>query len=113
MCRATLRATPVKRFTVAASSIFSSGVRGTPFWAKTLKRVPEFPYAHEGVSIHCARKACFTAVKSDTSITSFLSNGLFEMEDLFEQDERLVGTSPAEPGEELGHLGLPAGVDLG
>ena len=41
--------------TCAASASFSYGSRGTPAWAKTLKRVPEFPYAHDGVSIACAR----------------------------------------------------------
>ena len=36
-------------------------VRGTPFWAKTLKRVPELPNAHDGSSIRWARSAATTA----------------------------------------------------
>ncbi len=48
-----LGATPVKRWTWAASSAFSHGVRGTPGWPNTLNRVPVFPNAHEGSSISC------------------------------------------------------------
>jgi len=51
MWSATVGATPVKRWTWAASAIFSYGSRGTPFWAKTLKRVPELPNAHDGSSM--------------------------------------------------------------
>ena len=36
-------------------------VRGTPFWAKTLNRVPELPKAQEGSSIRWARSAATTA----------------------------------------------------
>jgi hypothetical protein len=64
MCRATLGATPVYRWTVAASAIFSSGVRGTPCWAKTLNRVPELPNAHDGVSMRWAASARLTAAWS-------------------------------------------------
>src|SRR5690349_55302 len=65
MCRATVGATPVKAWTWAASSSFSCGVRGTPGWAKTLKRVPELPYAHDGVSTAWVLRAAFTAERSD------------------------------------------------
>ena len=64
MCSATLGATPVKRCTAAASSTFSYALRGTPGCANTLNRVPEFPYAHDGVSIRCPRSADFTAPPS-------------------------------------------------
>src|SRR4051794_39468575 len=64
MCRATVGATPVNSCTFAASSSFSCGVRGTPCWANTLKRVPEFPYAHDGVSTAWVLRADFTAASS-------------------------------------------------
>src|SRR5262245_40995420 len=57
MCNATVGAAPVSRCTIAASSIFSYGVRGTPSWANTLNRVPEFAYAHDAVSTACCRSA--------------------------------------------------------
>src|SRR6201999_2815982 len=60
MCRATLGATPVNRCTWAASSIFSSGVRGTPGCANTLNLVPVLANAHDGNSICCAFSAAFT-----------------------------------------------------
>src|SRR6187397_3742585 len=61
MCSATVGAMPVKRWTWAASATFSYGSRGTPFWAKTLKRVPELPKAHDGSSIRWARNDATTA----------------------------------------------------
>src|SRR6188508_931173 len=61
MWRATVGAIPVKRWTCAASATFSYGSRGTPFWAKTLKRVPELPKAHDGSSIRWARNDATTA----------------------------------------------------
>src|SRR5258708_35223123 len=61
MWSATVGATPVYRWTSAASAIFSCGVRGTPFWAKTLNRVPEFPKAHDGSSIRWFLSAASTA----------------------------------------------------
>src|SRR5438876_11508439 len=61
MCSATLGATPVNRWTWAASATFSYGVRGTPFWVNTLNLVPELPKAHDGSSIRCARSAATTA----------------------------------------------------
>src|SRR5690606_17034756 len=67
MCRATLGATPVNSCTLAASSSFSCGERGTPCCANTLKRVPEFPYAHDGVSTTCVLIAAFAAASSVTS----------------------------------------------
>ncbi len=60
-------AAPVNSCTFAASSSFSWGVRGTPGRAKTLKRVPEFPYAHEGVSMDWDVRAAFTVAGSVTS----------------------------------------------
>src|SRR5919106_5211589 len=60
MCNATVGAAPVSRCTIAASSIFSYGVRGTPSWANTLNRVPEFAYAHDAVSTACCRSADIT-----------------------------------------------------
>ena len=64
MCSATVGAAPVNAWTCAASSSFSRGVRGTPGWANTLKRVPEFPYAHDGVSTAWVLRAAFTAASS-------------------------------------------------
>src|ERR1700722_10956046 len=64
MCTAMLGATPVKRWTWAASSVFSQGVRGTPGWPNTLNRVPVFPNAHEGSSISCSRRAALTPARS-------------------------------------------------
>src|SRR6476469_7064541 len=61
MWSATVGATPVNRWTWAASATFSYGSRGTPFWAKTLKRVPELPNAQEGSSMRCDRSAATTA----------------------------------------------------
>lgn len=67
MCRATVGAAPVNSCTFAASSSFSKGSRGTPGWANTLKRVPELPYAHDGVSTAWVLSAAFTAASSVTS----------------------------------------------
>src|SRR5271154_1568212 len=64
MCTAMLGATPVNRWTCAASSAFSHGVRGTPGWPNTLNRVPVFPNAQEGSSILCCRSAALTAARS-------------------------------------------------
>src|SRR3954453_12644108 len=61
MCSATVGATPVWRWTCAASAIFSYGSRGTPACANTLNRVPELPNAQDGTSTVCARKARRTA----------------------------------------------------
>ena len=38
---------------------------------------------------------------------------VFEVEDLLEPDEALVRRRVVEVHEELGHLGLPSGVDVG
>src|SRR3954470_5416107 len=67
MCRATVGATPVKRWTSAASATFSYGSRGTPCWAKTLNRVPELPNAQDGSSIRWDRSAATTAWSVVTS----------------------------------------------
>ena len=56
MWSATDGAMPVWRCTSAASSSFSSVVRGTPGLGKIAKRVPELPNAHEGVSTRRARE---------------------------------------------------------
>ena len=61
MWSATVGATPVNRWTWAASAIFSYGSRGTPAWANTLKRVPELPNAHDGSSIACDASAATMA----------------------------------------------------
>lgn len=66
MCSATVGATPVNACTWAASSSFSCGVRGTPCCANTLNRVPEFPYAHDGVSTAWVLRAAFAAASSVT-----------------------------------------------
>ena len=50
MWRETEPAIPVYRLTVAASSIFSKTVRGTPACGKTRKRVPVFTKPHDGIS---------------------------------------------------------------
>src|SRR5215470_20195304 len=114
MCTATVGATPVYLCTCAASSIFSSTVRGTPGWVNTLNRVPVFPNGHDGVSIRCARNAVFTAVRS--GITGHLQaepGGLVEVEDLGYPAEPLVGALVTDASEERSHLGLPALVHAG
>src|SRR3954451_5230954 len=68
MCRATDGAAPVNRCTVAASATFSYGSRGTPAWAKTLKRVPELPNAQDGVSIRCRARAALTSSCSTIAV---------------------------------------------
>jgi hypothetical protein len=65
----------VKRLTSAASAIFSSGVRGTPRWAKTLNRVPELPNAHDGSSIRWALSAAMTVGSVVTSASIAGSSG--------------------------------------
>src|ERR1700683_833002 len=70
MCSATDGATPVRRWTMAASSIFSYGVRAALGFLKTLKRVPVLPYAHDGVSIHCWRKACLISLLDAIAVSS-------------------------------------------
>ena len=62
MCRATEGASPVSSFTFAASVSFSWTVRGVPAVANTLKRVPEFPNAHEGSSIAWRARTSRTAL---------------------------------------------------
>src|SRR6186997_1598657 len=62
MCSATVGATPVYRWTCAASATFSNGSRGTPCWANTLNRVPELPNAHEGSSIRWVRSTACASV---------------------------------------------------
>src|SRR5919112_4755407 len=111
MCRATLGATPVKRCTVAASAIFSCGVRGTPSCAKTLNRVPELPNAHDGVSMCWRRSAASTRLRVSGVITGLQL--LIQIEYLVEYPHPEVGPAVGEPDEELGHLGLPPGVDRG
>src|SRR5829696_4296757 len=108
MCSATLGATPVKACTCAASASFSYGSRGTPACAKTLKRVPEFPYAHDGVSIACARNRDLIAPMSVTTNT-FQS---VQVEDLGERPHPRVGGAAVQVFEEGRHLRLPAGVDV-
>src|SRR5919204_2087634 len=72
MCRATLGATPVNRCTQAASSTFSKGLRGTPGWPNTLKRVPELPNAHDGSSIRWIRRSPLTCSRPRPMTASFL-----------------------------------------
>lgn len=57
MCRDTRGVIPVYRWTWAASESFSKGSRGVPGLPNTLKRVPEFPNAHEGSSMVWVRNA--------------------------------------------------------
>src|SRR3954467_4755047 len=71
MGKATVVAIPAKRWTTAASSIFSCGVRGTPSSGKTLKRVPELPYPHDGVSIRCPRRAALALQMVSVSVIGF------------------------------------------
>src|ERR1700746_2217604 len=116
MCTATLGATPVYRFTWAASSIFSCTVRGTPGCANTLNRVPVSPNAQDGSSICWARRADFTAVRS--GISGHLQGsrsrcGSVQVENLVDPLEALVGLLAAEIGEVRCHVGLPAAVDAG
>src|SRR5215207_5868151 len=113
MCSATLGATPVNRCTVAASAIFSCGVRGTPGWANTLNRVPELPKAQDGVSIRCADSACFTRARSTMldHVSPVGAELVLEVEHLGQQLEGLV--RPGAADGELRHLRLPAGVRVG
>src|SRR5215470_11613942 len=120
MCTATLGATPVYLCTCAASSIFSSTVRGTPGWANTLNRVPVFPNAHDGTSTRCAPSADFTAVRSGITTHLQAARGRFgvrrslvQVEDLGDLAESLVGPLVTDAGEERRHLRLPAGVHTG
>src|SRR6516165_7523140 len=106
MCTATDGATPVYLCTWAASSIFSSGVRGTPGWANTLNRVPLFPNAHDGSSIWWFLSAFLTAIRSGIWVVL-----LSEVKDFGDPQEGLVGRAAGD--EELRHLRLPALVDLG
>ena len=64
MCRATLGAIPVWRWTWAASVTFSKALRGTPGWPNTLKRVPELPKAQDGSSMRWVARAAFTPCRS-------------------------------------------------
>ena len=86
---ATVGTQPVNRFTIAASAIFSNGLRAAPGWANTLKRVPEFPYAHEGVSMRSERNVFLTWLRS-VMVRGLLSESC-EVEDLLEPYEALVG----------------------
>src|SRR5215831_3063980 len=115
MCTATLGAIPVYLCTCAASSIFSWGVRGTPGWANTLNLVPVLPNAQDGVSIRCARRAVFTAVRSGicSHLLAAEPGGSVEVEDLGDPAEPLVGALVTNVGEEWSHLGLPACVHSG
>src|SRR5690606_33192551 len=111
MCRATVGATPVKRWTTAASAIFSYGLRGTPSWANTLNRVPELAYAQDAVSMRCARSACLTRdrVCGARSVIG-VSQLVFQVEHFGEDVHVLVGPAGFK---EFRHLRLPAGVDVG
>src|SRR6478609_3506543 len=128
MWRATFGARPVKRLTVAASAIFSSTERGVPGVPNTLNRVPELPKAHEGSSM--AWPSSWGAIWLNVVIVTSLLGGrggrgwgrrggcevgqlVLEVEDLGELHEPGVGRGAVEVDEELGHLGLPPGVDLG
>src|SRR5690348_1341525 len=120
MCTATLGATPVYRFTCAASSIFSCTVRGTPGCANTLNRVPVLPNAQDGSSICWARRAVFTAVRSGISghlqaadLGAVTGYALVQVENFVDPLEALVGLLAAEIGEVRCHAGLPAAVDAG
>src|SRR5271165_4388880 len=118
MCTAMLGTTPVKRWTWAASSAFSQGVRGTPGWPNTLNRVPVFPNAQEGSSISCCRRAALTAARSRIP---FISTSRFtsrpgwsvQVEDLADPLEPLIRRPAVQLGEEGRHLRLPPFVDLG
>src|SRR5688572_27537219 len=111
MCSATLGATPVNRCTAAASSIFSCAVRGTPSCGKTLNRVPELPNAHDGVSMCWRRRAASTRLRVSGVITGLQL--LVQIEYLVEHLHAKVGPAVGQPDEEIRHLGLPPGVDLG
>src|ERR1700712_472070 len=80
MCRATLGASPVSSFTLAASASFSWMVRGVPGVPKTLNRVPELPNAQDGSSITCSPSRSVMAAKDvifwDHSMKWGLSSGL-------------------------------------
>src|SRR5919197_3143082 len=110
MCRATLGATPVKRCTVAASSTFSKGLRGTPGWPNTLKRVPLLPNAHDGSSICWVRRSSLTSSRLRPMTASLLrsSSGLLHPEPALAPhvEQRRPEQQRAQGGE------LVAGADL-
>src|SRR5215470_9917238 len=109
MCRETLGATPVYRCTCAASWIFSNGSRGTPGCPNTLKRVPELPNPHDGVSIRWRRRASLTAVNSGMEgflgVARAVQAGelVLEVEDLGDEAKVVVGVTAVEVDEELRH----------
>src|SRR5262245_28331910 len=125
MCSATLGADPVNRCTWAASAIFSYGLRGTPFWAKTLNLVPEFPNAHDGSSMLRSRSPsatrrsvvmCASIVDPVRPCSSSASGRerSWQVEHLVEGSHLLVGGDPgwiAGDREVRRHHRLPAGVD--
>src|SRR6516162_154432 len=118
MCTAMLGATPVNRWTWAASSAFSHGVRGTPGWPNTLNRVPVFPNAQEGSSISCCRRAALTAARSripfiSTSTLTSMPGWSVQVEDLGDPLEPLIRRPAVQLGEVRRHLRLPAPVDCG
>src|ERR1043165_5927568 len=98
MCSATLGATPVNRCTVAASSIFSCAVRGTPSCAKTLNRVPELPNAHDGVSMCWRRRAASTRLRVSGVITDLQL--ILQVKYLVEHPQPEVGPAVGQPDEE-------------
>src|SRR3954469_20184064 len=90
MCSATDGATPVYLCTWAASAIFSYGSRGTPGWAKTLKRVPELPKAQDGSSMRCRPRTVLTAARS-TMVKPALGSNALSGGDVNELDAEQVG----------------------
>src|SRR5262245_30568685 len=83
-----------------------------PFCAKTLKRVPELPNAQDGSSICWQVRLSLTAAVS--GMGGVLRIGwceagklIFEVEDLRDEREVLIGVPAADVGEEGRHVVLP------
>src|SRR5512132_502765 len=113
MCRATLGAIPVKRWTWAASDTFSKALRGTPGWPNTLKRVPELPNAQDGSSIRwVARAACTPAVS--VVICALLSASAQEAHGhaAVDRDQQPGGDLQRPVGQGQHRLGHVLGQDL-
>src|SRR4051794_31548064 len=68
---------PVTFWTMAASSSFSRKLRAAPGQGNTLKRVPELPYPHEGVStLNCFIAAMTPSIVTPCSCKRFSISGL-------------------------------------
>ena len=120
MCSATDGASPVNRCTVAASAIFSSTVRGRARGAEHLEPGAGVAVGPRGDLDGLALQERGDLLERRHLTLSLVGSSgcglgqlVLEVEDLLEDEEPLVRAPAVELLEELGHLGLPAGVDLG